>query len=209
MTRTRFETWISTPAPLDPFARWVSVPTAQKMAFLSYGAAGAETRRAKWRHRVSAGVLASLALVLLEGCGEGGGLQPTDGRAQKLPTATIRVGDVSLVVEVADEEAERATGMMFRDRLGPDEAMLFVFPRPDNLAFYAKNCAVNLDLAFLRADGTIAQTERLKAYNEEAVFSREPVQFALETPAGWLKAHGAATDTQVEIPADVAASGRD
>ena len=158
---------------------------------------------------ISAGVLAGLALALAAGCGEGGEPQPADGRAQKLETATIRVGDVSLVVEVADEKAERATGMMFRDRLGPDEAMLFVFPRPDNLAFHAKNCAVDLDLAFLRADGTIAQTERLEAYNEEAVFSREPVQFVLEAPAGWLEAHGAAAGTQVEIPADVAASGRD
>ena len=156
-----------------------------------------------------AGVAAAAALVLLAGCGEGGEPQPADGRAQKLETATIRVGDVSLVVEVADEKAERATGMMFRDRLGPDEAMLFVFPRPDNLAFYAKNCAVDLDLAFLRADGTIAQTERLEAYNEEAVFSREPVQFVLEAPAGWLEAHGAAAGTQVEIPADVASAGRD
>ena len=43
--------------PLDPFARWVSAPTAQKIAFLARGAAGtprlrsgqAPTRRAKWR----------------------------------------------------------------------------------------------------------------------------------------------------------------
>jgi len=35
--------------PLEPFARWVSAPTAQEMAFLARGAAGTETRRAKWR----------------------------------------------------------------------------------------------------------------------------------------------------------------
>ena len=158
---------------------------------------------------ISAGVLAGLALALAAGCGEDGAPEPADGRAQKLPTATIRVGEKPLVVEVADEEAERRTGFRFRPSLAPDEAMLFVFPRPNNLTFWMKDCYVDLDLAFLRADGTIAQTERLEAYNEEAVFSREPVQFALEAPAGWLEAHGAAAGTQVEIPADVAASGRD
>ena len=35
--------------PPEPFARWVSAPTAKEMAFLACGAAGTETRRAKRR----------------------------------------------------------------------------------------------------------------------------------------------------------------
>ena len=159
---------------------------------------------------ISTGALAGLALALAGGCGEGGTPAPTeDRRAQKLPTAAIRVGDVALVVEVADENAERALGLMFRERLGPDEAMLFVFPRPDNLAFYAKDCSEDLDLAYLRADGTVAQVERMQAYNEEPLFSREPVQFALEAPAGWFERHGLQPGTQVTIPPEVASAGRD
>ena len=126
-------------------------------------------------------------------------------RAQRLPTATLRVGDLPLTVEVADSEAERQKGMMFRPRIGPDEAMLFVFPSDANVAFWMKNSYADLDLAFIRSDGSIVQTERMRAYSEEPVFSREPVRFALEVPAGWLEAHGIAIGTKVTIPEDVAA----
>ena len=123
---------------------------------------------------------------------------------QRLPTATIQVGAVPLLVEVAREKEQQAKGMMFRRSLGPDEAMLFVSDRDANLAFWMKNTYVDLDLAYIRSDGTVVQIERMKAFNPEAVFSREPARFALEVPAGWFAAHGIEVGAKVEIPADVA-----
>jgi len=151
--------------------------------------------------------ISAAALATLAGCDKGGAPPPPrpDARAQKLETATIRVGEAPLRVEVADSEAERRKGMMFRPRPGPDEAMLFVFASDSNPAFWMKDSYVDLDLAFIRSDGSIVQTERMRAYNEEPVFSREPVRFALEVPAGWLEAHGIAIGTKVTIPDDVAA----
>jgi uncharacterized membrane protein (UPF0127 family) len=150
---------------------------------------------------------AAVMAALSAGCDKGAPPPPpgTDTRAQKLETATIRVGDLPLRVEVADSEAERQKGMMFRPRPGFDEAMLFVFVSDSNVAFWMKNSYADLDLAFIRSDGSIVQTERMRAYNEELVFSREPVRFALEVPAGWLEAHGIAIGTKVAIPEDVAA----
>jgi hypothetical protein len=110
------------------------------------------------------------------------------------------VGDVPVTVEVADEYEERMRGMMFRRTLGPDEAMLFVFPMDLRLGFWMKNCYVDLDLAYIRADGTIAQVERLEAHNETPVPSRERVRFALELPGGWLKAHDVGVGTKVRVP---------
>ena len=151
-----------------------------------------------------------VALALLAGLGcdhgsppptpqEGGPDQP-----QRLPTATIRVGAVPLLAEVAREKEQQAKGMMFRRSLGPDEAMLFVFDRDANLAFWMKNTYVDLDLAYIRSDGTVLQVERMKAFTPEAVFSREPARLALEVPAGWFAAHGIEVGAKVEIPADVA-----
>jgi hypothetical protein len=124
---------------------------------------------------------------------------------QRLPTATLRVGDIALVVEVAKGRDEQAKGMMFRRRLGPDEAMFFVFDRQTNLAFWMKNTSVDLDLAYVAADGRIVQTERMKAFDTSLVYSREPARFALEVPAGWLEAHGIEVGAQVTIPPEVAA----
>jgi uncharacterized membrane protein (UPF0127 family) len=152
--------------------------------------------------------LVALTLFVSLGCDDGSPPPtPQAGGAdqpQRLPTATIHVGAVPLVVEVAREKEQQAKGMMFRRSLGPDEAMLFVSDRDTNLAFWMKNTYVDLDLAYIRSDGTVLQIERMKAFNPEAVFSREPARFALEVPAGWFAAHGIVVDAKVEIPADVA-----
>ena len=129
---------------------------------------------------------------------------PPADRPQRLPTARIRVGDHPLTVEVADTESERRKGLMFRKSLRPDEAMLFVFQAEENLAFWMKNCYVDLDLAFIAADGRLVQIERLRAHDTDSVYSRQPVRFALEVPAGWFEAHGLGPGTQVAIPPDVA-----
>ena len=157
----------------------------------------------------------ALALTLLAafGCDRASPPPPSTGphgqaagadQPQRLPTATIQVGAVPLAVEVAREKEQQAKGMMFRRTLGPDEAMLFVFDREANLAFWMKNTYVDLDLAYLRGDGTVLQIERMKAFNPEGVFSREPARFTLEVPAGWFAAHGIEVGAKVEIPADVA-----
>lgn len=148
-------------------------------------------------------------LCAITGCEKSPAPAPPPGepdRPQHLATATIRIGDVPLVVEVARTEAERRKGMMFRRRLAPDEAMLFVFPHAANLAFWMKNTPVDLDLAYIRADGTILQTESMKAYSAAPAYSREPARWALEVPAGWLKAHGAGVGTKVSVPSAVSAS---
>jgi len=152
-----------------------------------------------------------MPMSLLAGCQEKAAPAPPPvapaQSPQHLATAAIHVGQVPLAVEVAGTEATRQKGMMFRTRLGPDEAMLFVFGRDSNLAFWMKNTPVDLDLAYIRSDGTITQTERMKANVLEPVYSREPVRFALEVPAGWLQEHGVTVGTKVALPPGVAATG--
>jgi len=162
-------------------------------------------QRAARRVRRPAALHALALVLLLTGCGGEEAAPPlAPEQPQRLPTATVRVGDVPLEVEVADTDAERQTGMMFRRRLGPDEAMLFVFPREADLAFHMKNCYVDLDLAYIAADGRIIEIVRMHAYNTEYVYSREPARFALETPAGWFADHGIAESDRVTIPPEVA-----
>jgi hypothetical protein len=133
---------------------------------------------------------------------------PPSEEPQRLPTVKIRVGDVPLEAELAREERERQKGMMFRPHLAPDEAMLFIFDRDENLAFWMKNTYVDLDLAYIRSDGTIVQVERLKAHDLTSVYSREPARFALEVPPGWFEAHGIKVGDRVSIPPEALAPGR-
>ncbi len=152
----------------------------------------------------AATALVALGALLLAGCADEPPAPPPAEAPQHLPTATIRVGDVPLEVEVADAEAERQKGMMFRRHLGPDEAMLFVFPREAGLAFHMRNTYVDLDLAYIAADGRIIEIARLHAHRRRPVYSREPARFALEVPAGWLAAHGITEGDRVTIPPEAA-----
>jgi hypothetical protein len=149
-------------------------------------------------------VVAVGALILLAGCEDEAPVAgPGVGTPQRLPTATIRVGDVPLEVEVADTQEERHKGMMFRRRLEPDEAMLFVFPGERDLAFHMRNTYVDLDLAYIAADGRIIEITRLYAHRRAPVRSREPARFALEVPAGWFADRGIAEGDPVTIPPEV------
>jgi len=147
-------------------------------------------------------LVAALAAAV-SGCAGEPAPPDADGQPQRLATATIRIGDMPLVVEVAATPAEQHKGMMFRPRLGPDEAMFFIFPGDDNLSFWMKNTYVDLDLAFIASDGEIVQVEHLKAFDAEPVYSRQPARFALELPAGWLAAHGIGVGTRLTIPPEV------
>jgi uncharacterized membrane protein (UPF0127 family) len=64
-------------------------------------------------------------------------------------------GPVEVHAEIADDAAERETGLMNRESLAADGGMLFVFEEDTNSAFWMKNTLVPLSIAFVAADGEI------------------------------------------------------
>ncbi len=74
----------------------------------------------------------------------GAGDQQAPGRAR----ATFADG-TAVTLEIADTEAERNRGLMFRDALAEDAGMLFVFERPGVYAFWMQNCRIALDIFWL------------------------------------------------------------
>jgi uncharacterized protein len=119
-----------------------------------------------------------------------------------LPMVTIRVGGVGLRVEVADEPREQRMGYMYRD--SPDgTGMLFVFPDERMHSFWMRNTPFDIDLAYIRSDGTISETVLMKAWDERSRESREPAQYVLEVPAPWFADNGVVAGTRVTIPPEV------
>jgi len=64
-------------------------------------------------------------------------------------------GQARFAVEIADDDAERAQGLMFRKSLPAGAGMLFVYDRPQPVAFWMKNTLIPLDMVFIGADGRV------------------------------------------------------
>jgi uncharacterized membrane protein (UPF0127 family) len=113
-----------------------------------------------------------------------------ENRAQTgLQQVPLRVrsagGEHRFTVMVASTPAEQATGLMFRESLGPSEGMIFPYDPPQEVGFWMKNTLIPLDMIFIRSDGTIA---RIAANTEPGSLtpnlSGEPVAAVLEIRGG-------------------------
>lgn len=62
-------------------------------------------------------------------------------------------------LELARTVEEQARGYMFRERVGRDEGMLFLFPDEGFHSFWMKNCEVSLDILWLSDDLRVVHIE--------------------------------------------------
>ena len=115
------------------------------------------------------------------------GLRAQDAPLTKIEPLTIATdGDATMfTVEIADTEASRERGLMFRQRLPEDRGMLFDFGEPRPVSMWMKNTYIPLDMLFIRADGTIAYiAENTVPKSLDTIGISEPVKAVLELPAG-------------------------
>ena len=88
------------------------------------------------RRILLAGLLSVVGLA--SACAQKG---PVDaaGRALEPLTIVTASGDHAFMVEIADDDAERARGLMYRPPLEDDRGMLFQFPAAVEQSFWMKN----------------------------------------------------------------------
>ena len=93
-------------------------------------------------------------------------------------------------VEIADDEAGRERGLMYRAHLGEDAGMIFVFRSPQVVYFWMKNTKIPLDMIFADENGhVVGIVANAAPYSEKTVGPGKPAQYVLEVNGGFCGRH--------------------
>lgn len=117
----------------------------------------------------------ALALLLLSGCASGG--------------EWVEIGGKRYAVEIADTDAERARGLMFRDALADGTGMLFIHDAEEPQAYWMKNTRIPLDILYFDTGRRLVTQQRnvppCSAGNACPSYpSNKPARYVLELNAG-------------------------
>ena len=125
------------------------------------------------------------------------------GNKPELRRAEVRFKEAgkTVRVEMAEREAQRLRGLMYRTELPEDEGMLFVFQGRTVHPFWMKNTCLPLDMLFIDEDGFIVGIEEnVPTLNESNYSVPCPSKYVLEVNAGWTRRHGVRAGQYVELP---------
>ncbi|MEJ6790777.1 DUF192 domain-containing protein [Brevundimonas sp. BR2-1] len=148
------------------------------------------------------GILAVLsAALLLAACAGAGTPKDANGNPLEALTITTSTGEHKFMVEIADDEAERQRGLMFRDPLADDRGMLFQFPDVAERGFWMRNTPSPLDIIYIDPRGRIVSIARNATPQSEAIIpSNGPASGVLELRAGRADEIGAKPGDKVRHP---------
>ena len=117
-------------------------------------------------------------------------------------------GDFTFTVEIADDAAERAKGLMFRDHLPADAGMLFDYGREQLASFWMQNTLIPLDMIFIGADGVVKNIHvNARPLDTTSIPSGFPVRFVLEIAGGRSEEIGLAVGNRMDHPRVVTGTG--
>lgn len=103
-------------------------------------------------------------------------------------------------VELAEDDAERARGLMHRRSMQQEFGMLFVFERDRMQSFWMRNTLIPLDIIFIRADGVVDSiVENAEPLSETPRPSTGPAKYVLELEGGAAQFYGIAPGQKVQF----------
>ncbi len=111
-------------------------------------------------------------------------------------------GRESFAVELADDPAERAQGLMYREAMDPAAGMLFVYESPRRAQFWMKNTLIPLDMIFADAMGRVTAVHANAIPGDlTPIDGGEGVLYVLEINGGLAEKLGIAPGAELRHPA--------
>lgn len=91
----------------------------------------------------------------------------------------------TLDIEIAEDEYETQTGLMYRTNLHTSQGMLFIFQDEQIRSFYMKNTKIPLDIIYIDKSYQIVSFQKnAKPFDETSLPSEAPAKYVLEINAG-------------------------
>jgi len=106
---------------------------------------------------------------------------------------------IELTTEVAHTRTQRFMGLSFRENLGENEGMLFVYPDEQMLTFTMRNTLIPLTIAYLSKDLVINEFHEMPVGPNQLFPGKKPAQFALEVNQGWFEKNDIAVGDRVTV----------
>lgn len=111
-------------------------------------------------------------------------------------------GQARFAVEIADDPAEQALGLMHRQELAQSAGMLFVYDRPQALSFWMRNTLIELDMLFVDPQGVVRHIHhRAQPLDETPIPGGDGLLAVLEIRGGLSKRLGIGVGSQLRHPA--------
>ena len=114
----------------------------------------------------------------------------------------IAVGGKFVDAEMACTPFEKARGLMNRDSLPENGAMIFVLGTPQRASFWMKDTRIPIDIAFVDGDGTITEIRKMYPFDLNTVDSASArTEFCVETNSGWFEKNAVRAGDKLDLNA--------
>ena len=91
-----------------------------------------------------------------------------------------------IAIEVADDDAQRSQGLMYRSTMPDTSGMLFIFDQPAPRSFWMKNTKIPLDILYVDEGLRIFMIYKsVMPYSEKSIPSEEDALYVVEVNGGF------------------------
>ena len=106
----------------------------------------------------------------------------------------------TLDIEIADDEYQTQTGLMYRDHMDKKQGMLFIFPDERPRSFYMKNTQIPLDIIYINSNKKVVSIQKnAKPFDETSLPSEGAAKYVLEINSGLSNTWNIAPGDRVEF----------
>lgn len=92
----------------------------------------------------------------------------------------------NIIIEIADNDEDRAQGMMYRSEMADSLGMLFVFDQPKKQSFWMKNTPLSLDIMYVDESGAIESLyKNTTPYSTSKIPSVNEAKYVVEVTGGF------------------------